>query len=74
MFLGYRNCPHCDAVLDIDTEIFEQDGAVIGCEYCVRQTWPEFDEEDDEEEMYADHCDFLNDMARDEAYIERMFA
>lgn len=67
----YRNCPHCDTQFDADTEIFVQDGDVIGCEYCIRQTWADFDD-DDEEESYADYCDFLNDMARDEALIERM--
>ena len=50
MFLGYRYCPHCDAVLDADTEIFVQGNEVIGCENCVRQTWAEFDEELEESE------------------------
>ena len=65
MFLSYRNCPHCDAVLDTDTEIYVQDGAVIGCEFCIKQDWADFDEED-EEESYADYCDMLNDLAREE--------
>ena len=46
----YRNCPHCDSALDADTEIFVQDGDVIGCEFCIRQTWADFDEDDDSEE------------------------
>lgn len=56
MITDYRYCPHCNAELDADTEIFVQGKEVIGCENCVRQTWPDWDEDDDEdyEEDYLD--------------------
>jgi hypothetical protein len=65
MIVNVRYCPHCNAELDADTEIFVQGGEVIGCENCVRQTWADY-EDDEDEEGYADYCDMLNDFEREE--------
>lgn len=65
MIVNIRYCPFCNAEFDADTEIFIQAGEVVGCENCVRQTWADFDD-DDEEESYADYCDMMNDLAREE--------
>lgn len=75
MYLRYKYCPHCDAELDADSEIFVQGNEVIGCDNCVRQTWADFDDEDgydddyDDEERDAD----IYDSIRDEMHIERVF-
>lgn len=68
MITNIRYCPHCNAELDADTEIFLQGREVIGCENCVRVTWADF--EDDDEDDYED--DYL-DGIYDEMKIERCF-
>lgn len=67
MVINYKHCPHCDAELTVDTEIYVQAGDIIGCENCVRQTWADFDdyEDDLEDEFYDD--------LYDEMKMERVF-
>lgn len=68
MFLGYRECPHCKMQLDADTAIFVcDDDEVIGCEYCIRQTYADF-EDDYEDELEAEAADFAYHSGKEEAY------
>ena len=69
MFLEFMRCPACDAVIGDGDRIYTRDGKVIGCEMCICEDWADSEEEADEEEMFADHCDFLNDMAREERML-----
>jgi len=68
MILKDDICPVCGKQLDYLTHIYVRDGECLGCEYCVDEDYPDA-EEIDEEEMFADHCDFINDMAREERML-----
>lgn len=66
--MNITRCPHCDCVLGEGDKVYRIGTEVIGCDLCVEEDYIEEDEYD-EEEGYADYCDMLNDLARE----ERMF-
>lgn len=66
MKLSDMRCPVCDCILETNSTLYVRDGECIGCECCVSIDFPDEEEEDNEEERYADYCDFLNDLAREE--------
>ena len=60
-----KYCPHCETLLDAETEVYVMAGEVLGCDNCIRTTWA--DEFFDEEELYEMEQDRRDQMLWDEA-------
>ena len=67
MFVEFMRCPACDAILGDGDKIYVRNSEVLGCDNCIEEDYADSEDyEDDEEERYADYCDMLNDLAREE--------
>ena len=64
-----KYCPHCETLLDAETEVYVMAGEVLGCDNCIRTAWADefFDEEELEEmEKAQDSYDnYLWDMSQE---------
>lgn len=70
MKLESRRCPFCDRYIDDDTKLYQRDGVLLGCEYCVDEDYVDEDySEDEDDELEADYYDSLYD----EMKMERIF-
>lgn len=65
-----KYCPHCETLLDAETEVYVMAGEVLGCDNCIRTAWAdEFFDEEELEEMEQDRRDqMLWDEAKDARY------
>lgn len=65
-----KYCPHCETLLDAETEVYVRAGEVLGCDNCIRTAWAdEFFDEEELEEMEQDRRDqMLWDEAKDARY------
>lgn len=60
-----KYCPHCETLLDAETEVYVMAGEVLGCDNCIRTAWA--DEFFDEEELYEMEQDRRDQTLWDEA-------
>jgi hypothetical protein len=60
-----KYCPHCETLLDAETEVYVMAGEVLGCDNCIRTAWA--DEFFDEEELLEMEQDRRDQMLWDEA-------
>ena len=65
-----KYCPHCETLLDAETEVYVMAGEVLGCDNCIRTAWAdEFFDEEELQEMEQDRRDqMLWDEAKDARY------